>query len=271
MVTPLYFGRPERPLFGMLHRQHDDPDFAPTRGLVVAPPLLQEGIGAHRALWWLGERVAPDGITTLRFDWHGSGDSSGTSDQLTVGGLVEDMQAATDWMQCHARVGGVRQLALRSGCLVLLAAAARSTRPVDLVLWDPVLDGARLVQDWRRQHREQLAEVGRYLTGPQLSGPQDLIGFDVAGAFLDEMTELDVGTVVLPAGSRILVVGWHLDAEIDAMLERHEIDGIEVQQLLLDSDDRPGWEAPLQFEDQAFPRRGTSRLAQCLGEAQAWG
>ena len=89
MTLPLFFGRPERRLYGMHHRARK------VRGhMLICAPLLQEGMRCHRSLWALAEALADAGVSSLRFDWFGSGDSAGDSAGLTLQGMLEDLAAA---------------------------------------------------------------------------------------------------------------------------------------------------------------------------------
>src|SRR5690606_8164299 len=154
------------------------------------------------------------------------------------------------------RASGLRLLALRSSSLPVLAHAAAGSTPVDLVLWDPVLRGAPMVERWRRLHAEQLTGVGRYiLRRPVAAADDELLGFDVDSSLLDGLAELDVRSQPLPAGSRVLVAAWRVDEDLQDFIDAQAQAGVEVQVLRLTADDQPPWNDPVQFENQALPRR----------------
>jgi hypothetical protein len=267
MVQPLYFGPSQRTLLGLWHGPDDGS--APARGLTVAPPLLQEGIATQRALWWLCEQLAGAGVSALRFDWYGSGDSGGTSQQMSLDGLAQDAAAAAGWW--HGRTPHrVRQLGVRSGAFGVLLAAARATEPVDLVLWDPVLSGAPLVSGWRRMHQAQLTGVGRYPFAAPAPDENDLLGSDPDAAFLRALEACDLRVLSLPVGSRVLVTGWQPGEGMQAWMDRLGRSGVQVEWWPLDTGDAPAWEDPMQFENQLFPRRGAARLAARLAEVGEW-
>ncbi|MEL1263989.1 hypothetical protein [Pseudoxanthomonas putridarboris] len=267
MVQPLYFGPPQRTLLGMRHGPGNGADAA--RAVTVAPPLLQEGIATQRALWWLCEQLAGAGVSSLRFDWYGSGDSGGASQQMTLEGLAQDAAAAAGWWNGRTP-HRVRQLGLRSGAFGLLLAASHSAEPVDLVLWDPILSGAALLAEWKRMHQAQLTGVGRYpfsTTGP---GEDDLLGFDPDAAFLRALHDCDLHDASLPAGSRVLVTGWEPGEGMQAWIDRLARSGVRAEWWPLDTGDAPAWDDPMQFENQLFPRRAAARLAARLAEVGEW-
>ena len=257
-----HFGRDNR-LFGMLHRAASG---AGDDVLLVAPPLLQEGIASQRALWTLCETASAAGTSVLRFDWFGSGESAGRSDEMTMATLQQDLGDAAGRL---APSGTPRTLALRSACLPLLAAAGGASAPVDLVLWDPVLDGGALVDAWKRQHQEQLQAVGRYLPGRGIPpAASELLGFDVCPDFVDALAQADFRRCALPAGSRVLVAAWEIDAALQAFIDIQQGAGVSVQTLVLVEGEQPAWSDPAQFENQAYPRRSVAKLGQALAEGR---
>jgi len=268
MLQPLYFGSPQRTLFGLWHAAADGAPAA--AALTVAPPLLQEGISTQRALWWLCEQLGAAGVASLRFDWYGSGDAGGGTQQMTLDGLAQDATAAMAWTQGRAP-RRLRTLALRSGALGVLLAASRAAEPVDLVLWDPVLDGAPLCGEWKRMHQAQVAGVGRYPFVVPVPGEDDLLGFDVDAAFLHALHGFDAGALPLPVGSRVLVAGWEPRSGVQAWIERLAGAGVDAAWWPLETGDAPDWDDPAQFENQLFPRRGVAKLAARLGDVGEWG
>lgn len=259
MTQPVYFGQPDRTLFGIRHGLPDPGG----RGVVVAPPLLHEAITTHRAMWSLCEQLAASGVPALRFDWYGSGDSGGQPSQMTLDGLARDVRAAMAWWNADM-ASPMRILALRSGALGVLAAARQSSTPVDLVLWDPPASGAALLAEWREMHRQQVSEMGRYPFAPGRPSPEDLLGFDPSAAFLATIEGFRLEDGALPAGSRVLIASWRECPEVRAWIAGLEAAGARTQWLGLDAVDAPAWDDPGQFENQVFPRRASAALVQHL-------
>jgi len=257
MIVPFHFGNPQRQLFGIRH------DAATPRDQVLAcAPLLQEAMRTHRALWALAEALAVQGVSTLRFDWYGSGDSGGRGADLAFDGMLEDLDAATG--QCEAPP---RLLALRTASLPVLAHATARGRPVRLVLWDPLLSGADVVATWRRQHAQQLHAVGRYHGVPPAPGPQELLGFEVAPSLLQALSLLDFADAALPTGSTLLLAVWGVSASLERFAARQQSAGVAVEWLRLEAGDAPRWDDPHVFEHQVFPRRDVASLARQLALA----
>ena len=269
MVAPFFFGSPDRPLAGVLHRKSGG-DSSTAPALVMVPPLLQDGIASHRCLWWLAEKLAAEGGIVLRFDAYATGDSTGDSVEMSLEGLRDDTLTALAWMQAQGNVGKVRQLAFRSASIPALQGASLAVSPVDLVLWDPVMDGSVLASEWKAQHVRQLTQAGRYPFQPAAPEACDLLGFELAPEFLPALADFDAASCVLPAGSRLRIALWQADPTVDEFVQEQQQSGLDVDVWMLDAPDRPDWDDALKYEDQVFPRRSTMLMAGLLKEQSTW-
>lgn len=138
---PCQFGR-DGALIGMYHGVAGH---APV-GMLLCPPLGQMLLRTHRIYRQLASGLAARGIGVLRFDYRGTGDSAGDS-------------LALDWQHCLADIrSAAAELRVRSGCATVVGfgaqlggslalAAASAAGFARLILWDPVLDGARHVAE----------------------------------------------------------------------------------------------------------------------------
>jgi alpha/beta superfamily hydrolase len=80
-MTPLLFGSADAPLYGV----HHAPQAAPQRtGIVLCYPFGQEYMRAHRACRQLAMLLAKKGYHVLRFDYSGTGNSSGDVDSASL-------------------------------------------------------------------------------------------------------------------------------------------------------------------------------------------
>ncbi|MBU8974938.1 MULTISPECIES: hypothetical protein [unclassified Lysobacter] len=269
MSAPFFFGAADRHLFGLLH-ECDGAAASTDHALLVCAPLLQDGIRSHRALWALAEAVGQHGVPTLTFDWFGTGDSAGEDTALTLPGMLDDLQQASSELLRRSEVPRLHWLALRSAALPLFAHLERSAEPAEVVLWDPQLDGARLVREWRAQHQRQLHESGRYVNARHESDAGELLGFGVDDALLSALEGLDAAKLRLPSGTRVRMAVWEMDEELDRFAREQRANGVSVEAVLLDEGERPEWTVPSRFGGQVFPRRAVAQLAQRMTEQVPW-
>lgn len=264
MIEPFYFGHPQRALLGLQHAAASKPNSA----VLVCAPLLQDGTRSHRALWALSEALAGAGSDVLRFDWYGSGDSAGGSDEIDLPGLVGDLTSALAMLRASTRATRVRLFGLRNAALPLLAYASACRETLDLVLWEPTLDGRALVDSWHALHRQQLHGVGRFHhVADVASEPDELFGCTIHPDLLDALAALDGRKLALPSGSRLLLAHWQATPLTEEFVRAQREAGVIVDVLHHEGVDQPDWDHPNKFEIQVFPRRAVVQLAKRLAEA----
>lgn len=150
-AEPLMFGPTSRQLFGMFHRAVQAG--SPGTAVLLCPPFGQEGLRTHRFFKVLAERLANEGISTLRFDFHATGDSPGDERVGEFDGWRRDLCVAHDTLRRLVPDARVVWIGARLGATIAVM-AARSGRcdPDRLVLWEPILDGPQYARFLRDRH-----------------------------------------------------------------------------------------------------------------------
>lgn len=215
-MVPAYFSASESPLFGLLHEPEGE---ARGHGVLLCPPVGQEHVRAHWALRQVGLSLSRAGFHCFRFDWFGVGDSAGELASATLDAWMDNaVQAAQELRDA----GGVRKVSivgLRLGATIAALAASR-IRPSCVVLWDPVLEGARHLAEMRQLHREVLSDRRRYWqAGRRHPGPAELLGFDFGEGLLAEIERLNVARVAALPKARVCLVRSTPGAELEGFSE----------------------------------------------------
>ncbi len=138
---PLFLDGPRGPLYGV----HHTPEPAADRdhGILFLPPLGQEYKRCHKPLQKLAQDLARAGFHVLRFDYAGSGDSTDLPD-WSLDTWREDARAAMGQLRTRSGAGTFSAFAVRLGA----GAAVALDTPLDqLVLWDPIGDGAAYLEE----------------------------------------------------------------------------------------------------------------------------
>ncbi len=198
-MNPFFFGRSERPLFGIYHPPRGTPRNV---GIVICPPMGQEYMRTHRALRQLALQLTRAGNHAMRFDYSGTGDSSGENQEAALAAWLEDLGTAAEELKDTAGVRSVSLVGIRLGAtLAFLASAARSD--VDsVVLWDPVVDGAAYV-------REIVGLEGGHglpAEAAPAGAPIGIGGFALSAAFRAEIEALDLTRVTKHAVTKLHLV-----------------------------------------------------------------
>lgn len=199
-LQPFHFGSPQRRLFGIWH-----PPAAQAIGqaaVLLCNPFGQEALRAHRMLRVLADRLARAGHAVLRFDYFGTGDSMGHDLDADLDGWLEDVRTADRELQARSGAAGTAWIGMRLGAT--LASAAASMPPDHLrrlVLWDPILDGARYLDDLRRSRAatlERAFDLPPSPSPPQVVGDvEDAIGFALSRRFRDQLERIRPGDPAL--------------------------------------------------------------------------
>jgi PST family polysaccharide transporter len=194
--SPVWFGPPDRPLFGWLHV----PECKRARaGVVLCASLGIEGRRAHVAYRILAAALARKGFLVLRFDYDGTGDSVGSEqDPARVNAWTASVRQAVGFLE---QAGVTRQVVagMRVGATIAVNAGIETGLDA-LVLWDPCVSG----RDFVRENRVLLKVIDR-------SGRTSQEGVELPGYVLTDATAADLRSLrleVLPRGlaRRLLVL-----------------------------------------------------------------
>lgn len=75
----------------------DQPAIASKGLIILCHGLTGDRSGPQRILTYWAKRLCEEGFIVVRFDFRGSGDSSGKFDETTVGGMREDLETVIQW------------------------------------------------------------------------------------------------------------------------------------------------------------------------------
>jgi pimeloyl-ACP methyl ester carboxylesterase len=193
-MNPFYFGSSERPLFGVHHPPKGQQ--ARSEGIVLCYPMGQEYMRAHRAFRQLANLLVRRGHHVFRFDYFGTGDSAGASDEGSLAQWCADVGHAISELQDNASLRSVSLVGLRLGA-ALAALAAQGRRDVEkLVLWDPVVRGA--------DYATELAAAAQPQLDPA-SGTLGVLGFPLTAPLREELAALDLARLA-PTGARAVEI-----------------------------------------------------------------
>lgn len=137
-MNPFFFGSSSRPLYGVYHPPSTHP--ARKEGVLLCPPFGQEYMRAHRTFRQLALLLNKKGFAVLRFDYFGTGDSSGYIEEASTKEWLTNIELASTELKEMAKVEKIHCVGLRLGGLL----ACASTEKLDiekLVLWDTVISG----------------------------------------------------------------------------------------------------------------------------------
>lgn len=139
-MESLFFGPSSSSLYGVYSSPRPGRDRQ--EGVVFCYPYGQEYMRAHRVMRQLAINLADLGYHVLRFDYRGTGDSTGDMSAATFDQWVADTQLAVDELRDMTAVQKFALIGLRLGGMVAAEAACQRRDISRLVLWDPVCSGS---------------------------------------------------------------------------------------------------------------------------------
>jgi pimeloyl-ACP methyl ester carboxylesterase len=180
---PRWFGPTARPLFGWVHEPTGG---GPSGVAVLCPPLFGEKSAVHSSYRTLAQDLSAKGHWVVRFDYEGTGDSSGpTGGPGRPAAWLASIDQALELAR-HCTGGPVALVGMRMGALLAAVAAGRGQGVDALVLWDPCLSGRSFLR------RHQAIQAMRF---PPAAGWR---GIEVPGYALDEAMAGEVAALRLP-------------------------------------------------------------------------
>jgi uncharacterized protein len=185
-TEPHFFGSSERQLFGVYHEPSGRPR---AHGVLICPPAPQEYMRSHMALRTLAALLAREGFPVLRFDYYATGDSAGESSDGNLFEWRANIVAARDDLRECSGAKRISVVGLRLGATL---AASVPLDAVNLVMWEPVVDGKAYVNELRSLHRRQFARCLFPPPLPERGSGGVILGFPLSAAMEAELRAIDL-------------------------------------------------------------------------------
>ena len=145
-ARPLFIGAERRYLFAWHHPAR--PDVRRAAAVVLCPPIGYDYMCVYRPWRMLAGRLAGLGFDAFRFDYEGTGNSSGGPEQpRLVSAWLESVGRAIDEARTCTGSSSVALVGLRVGAALALRAAADRGGVERLVLWSPYPSGRAAVRE----------------------------------------------------------------------------------------------------------------------------
>jgi alpha/beta superfamily hydrolase len=276
-VIPLHFGDSKEPLFGVLSEPR--PGAERGHGVVMCPPIAQEHVRAHWAFRQVAAALARAGFHVLRFDWFGVGDSAGAMANATVDRWVVDVETAAQELKDAAGIRKVSLIGLRLGA-ALAALAAPRVKPGVVVLWDPVLDGRRYLEDLRALQTKVIADDRRFwfrwpltvrstlgklrpdLAQERRPSAEEMVGFDFPSGLRRGIDALDMQAFTKMKRARVVLLDSEGEPGSAALIPTLEGAGVRVERRVTQA--RGRWMDPRQIEELLLPGDALQSITEAL-------
>jgi pimeloyl-ACP methyl ester carboxylesterase len=199
-MLPFFFGSKQRRLFGVYEEATHNADAG---AALLCGSWGIEYTNAHRAMRVLSKRLCATGFDTLRFDYFGSGDSSGDTIDAELDGWKDDISTALQELKEISGKPRIVIVGMRLGATLAAELAAQPSVEIDgIVLWDPILSGFDYVSELRDRQRNNLA---RPFDSSDTTG-SELGGLSVSSSFVCGLNSIDLSLRELRLPSKVLTI-----------------------------------------------------------------
>ena len=135
-------------LFGVIHNSEE----ASSKGVLICHPLFEEKLHVHRVLVDFSRCLSLSGLSVMRFDYYGDGDSSGDFVEATVETRLSDIGSALEFFRKKAHLQKIAVLGVRFGATLGSIFSEKGYSIDSLVLWAPVTNGSEYLQEILRMN-----------------------------------------------------------------------------------------------------------------------
>lgn len=255
-MNPFYFGTDARRLFGLYRPARGRT--AQSRAVVLCHAWGFEYLLSHRSMRYLSDLLSTSGFDVLSFDYFGTGDSAADLTDADLQGWSSDIDEAVKELKDMSAATRVTVVGLRLGATLAATLFRKRRKDVEaLVLWDPIVSGARYV--------DHLYAAGQPIRrrSPQIGGGIEVLGFPLTDVMERDMRAIDLVSLVpaLPARTLVLISEPAVPGgELERALQSHPAGPLLVRSIPA----QPAWESR-DFGPGAVPVPLLKNIVEWLG------
>ncbi|MGU7811575.1 serine aminopeptidase domain-containing protein [Burkholderia sp. AW49-1] len=210
---------------GWLHAAHGE------CAVVLCNPLGHEAMWLHHAMRQFAHYLVLRGISVLRFDYLGTGDSTDTGDWVRPLDWVAEVVDAVTWLKHTTSAKRVSLAGFRFGATIA-ALAARQTEVESIVMFAPVVSAQRFLRELSILHQTWSRRAGLEENSPQSPhGAREIFGHLFSAQGLEALGEIDLCKAPRSSASRVLIAHNRQRDGSDALAEHFAAQGVRVESI----------------------------------------
>ena len=191
-------------------------DFVAAFAVLMCYPFGEEYIRSHRAFNHLAKLLARKGVISMRFDYAGTGDSSGCANAFSLKEARHQLRCMAEELGKLAGVSDVRAVGLRLGGALAYESLGDIDAVKQIACWDPVIAGKQYLEELRnvippKRESDYIVDETWWVNG-----------YPVSAHLRSEIASIDLVGVDCRAFSRVLLLSSRDDAHIDRLKKRCE-------------------------------------------------
>ena len=235
-VIPIRFGAPGRELLGLYQPPSGELDRREC--CLLCDPFGQEAVRSHRVYRIIADRLSRTGFHVLRFDYFGTGDSTGEDDEGDLDCWTDDILRANDEIIRRSGCPRSAWFGLRLGASLAALASERAARgPKRLVLWDPVIEGTAYLAELASAHvaarrgffelRWQIESRLRSLVTAEAE--TEVLGYPLTSNLKAQLAALSLSSFRGVKAERVTLLSAKAGSELTRLQQQLASSGIDVR------------------------------------------
>ena len=268
-MSARFFGKSKQPLFGIFH---------PARGrsaakynVLICPPLGHEFVRTHWALRNLASKLSRKGVNVFRFDYRGTGDSSGEiEDVASLQDFVSDATyAAVELLETvNDPKAKLRIVGLRMGGVIGALAAqelAEDQVVADRILcWDSPFNGAAYLSELRSMHSRMVDLWSSKIETVNSATHEEILGFRFGRSLLKDIESYDAENLPFHYLSNLTAVNSSNDSLGWANLPDGSVSQDKANWSVTTTEDPSDWDDLNYIEEAWLPIHGSTSVVDLL-------
>ena len=188
-IEPVYFTSVNERLFGVHYcpQKHQQ---SKSHAVLICAPLGHEYSRSHRNLQQFALQLGKLGFDVFRFDYVGSGNSSGAQGEALESDYINNIKDAADFIRQKSQSQKLSVVAMRMG--TPLAVSADISNLEHLILWDPIIKGANYISLLESFHIAALTKLERFRVKRKPSALPQLYGYKMTQAQRDSLNQVEM-------------------------------------------------------------------------------
>jgi pimeloyl-ACP methyl ester carboxylesterase len=167
----------------------------------------QEYMRSHRTFVQLAVRLANVGFPVLRFDYFGTGDSSGDSEQGNSLQWIVDISSAVDELKRQSGLKKICLVGLRLGASLATITGERRKDIDSLVLWDPIVDGESYIRELKKLQAQMMKYSYARMKKLTRDGTHtEILGFPISDLMFSDLMGINLLQIHNKTFHNVLIV-----------------------------------------------------------------
>ncbi|MFT6990060.1 MAG: alpha/beta superfamily hydrolase [Paraglaciecola sp.] len=179
-MIPFFIGPRDKQLFATLSSPRRNSN---GQAVLLCYPFGQEYMRAHKSFRQLASLLNRAGFHVMRFDYAGTGDSFGDGKNTRYTDLLNSAQTALDHLKSASNFTKIHLVGLRLGALISAQLASQNSFIDKLILWDPITNGKRFIDDCKQQLPAEVIDV---------NATWNIHGFPLAMKFREDISDIQI-------------------------------------------------------------------------------